>query len=304
MLKKECKTSYLLIIGIPREMKFGIDYMTWTVTSKFMGIKNIPPGVHYIHTTNFNSNARIGFFISTKPGTVIVKTWDDTNSFLTNMNNKILEEKIKRSTLNEDFDKYMGLYPYETLCNWKRLSIFITPKIISKLSPINLNGSSSEIKKYKNFRKIDQYYTSIPNFYCYKDDCTPQQITKINVDKTEMLEQILKNMSNSYNNYLGELNYAFVSFLLGQCFESLDQWRQMTEILLDCENGLETHKELFIRFIDLLHNQLKDIPYDFFKDPLLNRNFLQSGLVKLLRNLENLKRDERMEFQYLVNASN
>jgi len=119
-----------------------------------------------------------------------------------------------------------------------------------------------------------------------------------------MLEQILKNMSNSYNNYLGELNYAFVSFLLGQCFESLDQWRQMTEILLDCENGLETHKELFIRFIDLLHNQLKDIPYDFFKDPLLNRNFLQSGLVKLLRNLENLKRDERMEFQYLVNASN
>merc|ERR1711976_721705 len=109
--------------------------------------------------------------------------------------------------------------------------------LISRLSPIEFNILTKESKKYKN-------------------DATPQQITKISIDKTEALEEILRNMNNNYNSYLGELNYAFVSFLLGQCFEGLDQWRQMTEILLECENGLETHKELFIKFINLIYNQV------------------------------------------------
>merc|ERR1712224_366030 len=102
-----------------------MDYMTWNVTPKFMGIKDIPSGVHYIHTTNFDSNARIGFFIYIEPGSIIVKIWDKRNSFLRNMNSEIHEEKLKQSTLNGDFDQHMGLYPYEALFNWKRLSIFI-----------------------------------------------------------------------------------------------------------------------------------------------------------------------------------
>merc|ERR1711976_48665 len=243
-------------IGIPYKIKFGIDYMTWEVTPKFMGIKNIPSGIHYIHTTNPNSNARIGFFINVKPDTVIIKIWDDKSGFLRNINNEIHEEKLKKSTLNQDFDECMGLYPHQTLFEWKRLSIFITPKLISRLSPIEFNILTKESKKYKNFVEIEQYYTTIRKFNCYKNDSTPQQITKISIDKTEALEEILRNMNNNYNSYLGELNYAFVSFLLGQCFEGLDQWRQMTEILLECENGLETHKELFIKFINLIYNQV------------------------------------------------
>ena len=55
-----------LCLDVPVGIKFGIDYMTWTTGDKFKGVKLIPPGLHFIHTTLSNSadGFRDGFFLN------------------------------------------------------------------------------------------------------------------------------------------------------------------------------------------------------------------------------------------------
>lgn len=43
--------SCLLCLDVPVGTEFGIDYMTWSVGDKFKGVKLIPPGIHFVHTS-------------------------------------------------------------------------------------------------------------------------------------------------------------------------------------------------------------------------------------------------------------
>ena len=52
-------------------MLFGIDYSAWAVGPQFMGIKLIPPGLHYIYSGASAAEdvgiGRTGFFLYMKP---------------------------------------------------------------------------------------------------------------------------------------------------------------------------------------------------------------------------------------------
>lgn len=49
---------------------------------------------------------------------------------------------------------------------------------------------------------------------------TPQQLTALNLDKTGMLHQVLqKHYSGSGDELLGELQFSFLAFLMGQSLE-------------------------------------------------------------------------------------
>ena len=49
---------------------------------------------------------------------------------------------------------------------------------------------------------------------------SPQQLTALNLDKTAMLQQLLeKHYSGNGDELLGELQYSFLAFLMGQSLE-------------------------------------------------------------------------------------
>lgn len=49
---------------------------------------------------------------------------------------------------------------------------------------------------------------------------SPQQLTAVNLDKTAMLDQMLqKHYSSSGDELLGELQFSFLAFLMGQSLE-------------------------------------------------------------------------------------
>lgn len=51
---------------------------------------------------------------------------------------------------------------------------------------------------------------------------SPQQLTALNLDKTAMLDQILqKHYNSSDDELLGELQFSFLAFLMGQSLEGL-----------------------------------------------------------------------------------
>ena len=49
---------------------------------------------------------------------------------------------------------------------------------------------------------------------------SPEQLTALNLDKTELLEQVLqKEYGGSWMEFLGELQFSFLVFLMGQSLE-------------------------------------------------------------------------------------
>lgn len=41
--------AFIVMLDVPENTEVGIDYNSWRSGPKFMGIKMIPPGLHYIY---------------------------------------------------------------------------------------------------------------------------------------------------------------------------------------------------------------------------------------------------------------
>ena len=98
---------------------------------------------------------------------------------------------------------------------------------------------------------------------------------------------------NSYNklsqtgeavNVLGELQFAFVCFLIGQVYDAFEQWKLLINLLCNCETAIARHPNLFNKFIQCIYFQLKEMPDDFFTDLVTRNNFLTLNLHNFFDN--------------------
>jgi len=144
------------------------------------------------------------------------------------------------------------------------------------------------------------YYSSISLKKSSKE-ATPDQITKMYTDKSTILEDLLqKRYPNKPNELLGELQFAFISFLMGQSYDGFEQWKELLALLCDSESSLYKRHDLFYNFIAVLHFQLEQVPEDFFDDLVTGNNFL----TKVLKNFFELTEDPQMDSKVLERASN
>ena len=63
---------------------------------------------------------------------------------------------------------------------------------------------------------------------------------------------------------LGEMQFAFVSFLLGENLDSFEQWKRMVNLICNCEKGVLDKPDFFYKAVPVLYEQLKQLPKDFF----------------------------------------
>ena len=129
-------------------------------------------------------------------------------------------------------------------------------------------------------------FTEIPK-QRYPDGASPQEVTKHSMDSSYILETLLstKYPSNK-NGILGEIQFAFICFLVAQVYEAFDQWKKLVHILCSSESALNTHTDLYMNFIAMLHYQVQEIPEDFFVDIVSSNNFLTTTLQEFFSNLE------------------
>lgn len=76
----------------------------------------------------------------------------------------------------------------------------------------------------------------------------------------------------------GELQFAFVCFLLGNVYEAFEHWKQLLNLLCRSEEAMGKHHALYVNLISILYHQLGEIPADFFVDIVSQDNFLTSTL--------------------------
>lgn len=76
----------------------------------------------------------------------------------------------------------------------------------------------------------------------------------------------------------GELQFAFVCFLLGNVYEAFEHWKRLLNLLCRSETAMVKHHALYVSLISILYHQLGEIPADFFVDIVSQDNFLTSTL--------------------------
>jgi len=108
----------------------------------------------------------------------------------------------------------------------------------------------------------------------------PSERTAENFDKTTVLLKLLADVKGDQKELLAELQFAFVSFLLGQTYAGFEQWKALLSVVCRSEAALRdpTYSTFAVEVIRVLRRQLKHVPADFFEDVLSGDNVVLSLL--------------------------
>ncbi|XP_046572116.1 protein AAR2 homolog [Haliotis rubra] len=130
----------------------------------------------------------------------------------------------------------------------------------------------------------------------YPPGATPAEVTRYSMDSSFLLETILNDWySDSSLGILGEIQFAFICFLIGQNYDSFEQWKKLVHVLCTSEEALSVHTELFLQLVTVLHFQIRDIPEDFFVDIVSQNNFLTTTLQEFFSNLQSNPVDSNLK---------
>ncbi|KAF9623443.1 hypothetical protein IFM89_003027 [Coptis chinensis] len=282
------KGGTLLLLDVPQFTLFGIDTQVFSTGPNFKGVKMIPPGPHFVYYSSSTRDGSefspiVGFFIYTYPSQVIVRKWDQQEERLV----KVLEEEEERywtAVKNFKFDSHLGPYALNHFGDWKNMFNYITKSTIERIEPIGgeitvtheseladtvhktamekaLVEQLRNSKFSKSSEKVNNrncYYTPIPRDVKRKG-ISGEELTSLNLDKTQLLETILtKHYGGVEDLLLGELQFAFVAFLMGQSLQAFLQWKAIVTLLFSCtEAPFSTRSHLFTKFVKVIYHQMK-----------------------------------------------
>uniref|UniRef100_A0A1A8NHL0 Protein AAR2 homolog n=1 Tax=Nothobranchius pienaari TaxID=704102 RepID=A0A1A8NHL0_9TELE len=308
----------LVLLGVPQGTELGIDCKSWQVGPRFRGVKMIPPGLHFLHYCSVNSPScggeigpKTGLFLTLKPREILLANWDPKEEDLDFSASKNEEEVNRiRGTLRE-LDPFLGPYPYEVTRKWVSLTDHINEKLASDLQPLtgricafsdvvpelqfrhtkdraeqprndtacqSMKEGLDRLPKMKHREGTELRFSVIPK-KTYPPGATPAEITKCSMDLSYALEGVLeKKYENQPLNLLGELQFAFVCFLIGNVYEGFEHWKSLLALLCRSEEAMRRRKELYLGLITVLYHQLGEVPPDFFVDIVSQNNFLTSTL--------------------------
>lgn len=108
-------------------------------------------------------------------------------------------------------------------------------------------------------------------------------ITRSHMDRTTQLEaMITREYGGDELGVLGELQMAYVAFLLGQSFDGFEQWKLLLHLLCGCEDAIGRRPGLFAELLRAFFAQLSQAPQDFFSVDFTQENFLGTCALSLL----------------------
>lgn len=325
----------ILCLDCPEGMLFGIDYAAWTVGPRFMGVKLVPPGLHFVYTSASSEDvgvARTGFFLFMKPRDVAVFRWDPETEELTKPECADEEARYADGVRGFDFDAHLGPYPIELSAQWAELTRHATAGLVAKIEPVSkvvrskraeydapLPGDQQESEEpiqvmlgdadgdeamgaeqptapqpqqtqqpVKEARmETNQgsgclFFSPVPR-QRKAAGASPEETTRLHLDRSSQLEEMIgREYSGNELGILGELQLAYIAFLLGQNFDGFEQWRDLLRLLCSCEAAVASRPELFAELCRTFFAQLSQAPSDLFGDDITRDNFMGTCVISLL----------------------
>uniref|UniRef100_A0A3B4A283 Protein AAR2 homolog n=1 Tax=Periophthalmus magnuspinnatus TaxID=409849 RepID=A0A3B4A283_9GOBI len=308
----------LVLLGVPQGTELGIDCKSWHVGPKFRGVKMIPPGLHFLHYSSVNSPScgteigpKTGLFLTLKPREILLANWDAKEEDLDFSASKNEEEVSKIRANLQELDPHLGPYPYDVMRKWVSLTDRLNEEVATKLQPLSgricafsdvipelqlthtkdraeqprndtacqsMREGLDRLPKMKQREGTELRFSVIPK-KTYPPGASPAEITLCSMDHSYALDMVLEKYYQTQPlNLLGELQFAFVCFLIGNVYEGFEHWKTLLALLCRSEDAMRKHKDLYLGLIAVLYHQLGEIPPDFFVDIVSQNNFLTSTL--------------------------
>ena len=85
---------------------------------------------------------------------------------------------------------------------------------------------------------------------------------------------------------VGEMQFAFVCFLVGHSLEAFEHWKKLVSLLCSCDDAVSKRREAYDEFLTAVEAQLIEIPQDFLVDIVASNNFVYHSLRVLFRNIQ------------------
>jgi len=343
----------VVCLDCPEGVLFGIDYSAWAVGPKFMGVKLVPPGLHFIYCSPSAEEvgaSRSGFFLFMRPTDVAVLQWDAETEELVRLENQEEEMRYADGARNYDFDGNLGPYPHELDGQWRELTRHATADLVDKIEPISKtlrskraeydggleqiapqveqgslpaqrsSGVSDNAKSdledtdggdapsmdvdsstqqasqqdaqqqpqastsrfESNLGSGSLFFSAVPRFRKMKDS-SPTDVTRFHMDRSAQLEEMITREYNGNElGILGELQLAYIAFILGQNYDGFEQWKVLLQFICSCESAVAARPELFAELLRSFFAQLSQAPQDLFGDDLTKENFIGTCAVWLL----------------------
>lgn len=296
--------AVLILKDVPPATEFGIDTHSWNTGQKFLGVKMIPPGLHFIYYSAVNQKfhdtaPRSGLFHWFNKGEVVAMRWNsETESVVDDVNE---QDKLNIKKDLKNLDHRLGAYPYQSYNKWLMLTSRIKKEKMESLVPDEkiISSVTEMVNSAQGATDSDNLpdltarpgtsikYTSLSQTRC-PPNASAKEITKHHLDRSYQLEQLVQELGSSQG-VLAELQFSFLCFLVGQHYGSFEHWKHLVDLLCGCADSLLTHPDLFKDFITDLYFQMVEIPEDFFVDIVSQNNFLVKSLTNLFENIRETK---------------
>ena len=120
---------------------------------------------------------------------------------------------------------------------------------------------------------------------------TTSALTNHYLDKSEYLEYLIDTEYIYWEDLLGELQLAFILFLLLYSYPALKHWQKCIHLICNSKGYMLKNQAFISRFMRILFHQLNFAPYDFFIEEISKNNFLRNSLSNLISNLYSIDID-------------
>lgn len=94
---------------------------------------------------------------------------------------------------------------------------------------------------------------------------------------------------------LGELEFAYVCFLIGHSLDAFEHWKKLVSLFCSCEEAIKKHRNIYMNFITALQVQLMEIPEEFLADIVVNQNIIYLMLRNFFKTVYNSDIESRLK---------
>ncbi|KAL5115058.1 hypothetical protein ACEQ8H_007033 [Pleosporales sp. CAS-2024a] len=290
----------ILLLNLPPHALAGIDLLSFTTSPRFHGIKNVPPGLHFVFAaTHATMSVRHGAWLYVSPGLgspqVFVKKWDHSTEDLVAETRQahVLTCKANlgsiwkhgltpyRQTVHQDDSGAEAAWSEESTA-WNTLTSRITPTLLSRICGLkpdhwSLTSASSAAQDLESIPGLETSnstlhpekelrFLPIDLNKTWPQGATGPQRTEAAQDRSWFLGDLVDHHCQAGDQrgreleIVGELQFAFLMVLTLNNNSCLEQWKRILALLLTCRQAIQHRSAFFLELVRTLRTQLAHCP--------------------------------------------
>ena len=309
-------TPAILFLDLPHSILCGIDLLSFTTSSNFHGIKDLPPGFHFIFTSETPSlSIRDGFWFhvpsptSPSASTLLVRKWDKEKSCLVPMN----DPEMYRAKFEELFETRLSPYrqsvdkePVSRTADWEGLTEHIKTKTLQNLTQddeLSLTSASCAKEdqdlipglsaEEAGFEERELGVLGIDLKRTWPEGAIGRERTDAATDRSWALGDVVSRWQHHEGNWgdviLGQMESCFIMVLTIANYSCLEEWKRCLNLVLTCRKAIGEHEDFFASFLLLLNRQIErceDVDGGLFDMSDEGGNMLKARLRAFKQTLE------------------